>query len=88
MEIKRGSMNFERVKYSGVDGVTKVRYTQDTSDKLNAFYIEAGRFGVKLNGGLALESYDDLQAFAKVLSDAWADHKKLVPKLVPTFSGH
>lgn len=76
-------MKFEKTKYDSLDGSTKVRFTQGEH-----FYIEASRMGVQFKGELLIESFEQLDAFAKTLSEAYTQHRKLTPKITASASGH
>lgn len=53
------------------------------------FDIAANIEGVVLSGiSPALDSYGELNDFAKALSDAYKDHLTLKPKIVTNISGH
>lgn len=79
-----GKQKFVKTKYDSLDGKVIVAYTTEDS----AFSMKASRAGVTFQGELTLESQAELQEFAKLLSDVWTDHRKLVPKLSSTLSGH
>lgn len=79
-----GNQKFVKTKYDALDGKVIVAYTTEDS----AFTIKASRAGVSFQGELMIEDMGGLQQFAKLMSDAWTDHRKLVPKLSTTLSGH
>lgn len=79
-----GNQKFVKTKFDALDGKTVVAYTTEDS----AFAIKASKAGVSFQGELTIEDQSELQQFAKLLSDAWTDHRKLVPKLSTTLSGH
>lgn len=70
-------MNFERKKFDNLSGGTSVAYTD------GEFELLATREGVLIKGhSPVIGTMDDLQELAKIISDAWADHLKLKPRLV------
>jgi hypothetical protein len=78
-------MKFERKKISALTGNTEVHFSLDSSD----FKIIADQSGIRLRGeSPTLYENEELQSFAKAVSDAFKDHLKLKPKLVSTLSGH
>jgi hypothetical protein len=81
----RGKMEkFTRTKYSSLEGHTVVAHTSPDEQ----FQLKADKAGLTLNGMFCIESEEDLQEFAKVMSDAWSDRRKLKVKLAKTISGH
>ncbi len=78
-------LEFGRTKLDSLMGYTVVRYTPKDND---GFFFEASRKGVKLKGEIEVTEFTDLQPLAKALSDAWRDHKKLIPKIEKTLTGH
>lgn len=85
---ERVDMIFTRTKFKGMDGATKVRYTLEGGTPGQEFYLEASRQGVVQRNELNLTEHSHLQAYAKALAEAWTDHKKLIPKISKTLSGH
>jgi len=81
-------MKFERTKFTGIDGAPKVRYTLVGGTPGEEFYLEASRQGVMQKNELLLTDHSHLQAYAKALSDAWSDHKKMIPRIASNLSGH
>lgn len=77
-------MKFSREKMNSLAGGTVVIRTEPTT----GFQLVSTREGVKVDGTLEIASFDDLQAFAKVMAEAWTDHHSLVPKIVTSVSGH
>lgn len=84
---------FTRLKYSDLDGKTKVTYTHELEqpgDGLDPvkFVITCQGDGCHFEGSLTIQTEEQLQRFAKILSDAWVDRRKLAPKLTGSVSGH
>lgn len=77
-------MKFLRTKFDSLDGKTVVALTSE-DDK---FQLKASRSGVMINGELEIEGMQELDQFAKLLSDAWKEHLRLKPKLQSSLSGH
>lgn len=75
-------MEFTKTKYDSLDGKTIVGFSTEN------FTLKASRAGVELDGSFFIEDQSQLQAFAKTMSDAWTEHKKLMPKITRTLSGH
>lgn len=78
--------DFVKTKFDSLDGKTKVSFAEKESD----FQIVVSRSGMSISGKLAGEvtSEKELQAFAKLISDAWALHRTLKPRIVSTIAGH
>lgn len=71
-------MEFSRKKLNVGDDVFWV-----LKEKESRFTLTARRDGIAIGGSdLKLESMDDLQEFAKVMSETWKKHLSLVPKIV------
>lgn len=79
-----GNQKFVKTKYDSLDGKVICAYTTEDS----SFSMRASKAGVTFEGKLAIENQQELQQFAKLMSDVWVDHRKLVPKLTGTLSGH
>lgn len=70
-------MKFERKKFDNLSGGTSVTYTD------GEFELLATREGVLIKGhSPVISNMDELQELAKVLSDAWAEHLRLKPRLM------
>jgi len=78
-------LRFRRVKKSALTGETVVRYSVPSVN----FMITASKAGLAFTGEgeVMLTDQKDLQEFAKVMSEAWADHRKLVPNLMADLEG-
>jgi hypothetical protein len=80
-------MKFKREKVPNLMGEAEVRFTEEPKeDQQDAPYpplqITASKRGVFLSGNSTwIEGMDDLQSFAKAMSDAWRDHVKLKPQI-------
>ena len=77
MIARYGKWEFTKEKIDGIiDGKTSVVFDR------GGFRVKCGPSGVSLGGSiLLLESQADLEAFAKLVTDAWKEHRKLVPKI-------
>lgn len=78
-------LRFRRVKESALTGETVVRYTLGMK-----FEITVSKAGLAFSGDRAeviISDQNDLQDFAKVVTEAWADHRKLVPNLMADMEG-
>lgn len=75
---------FIRTKFDSLDGKTIVAFTTDD----DAFQLRSNKSELILKGELSIDSEADLQAFAKLMADAWTEHRRLKPKLQTTLSGH
>jgi hypothetical protein len=90
-------MKFIRTSFVGLEGRV-VRFTLakqfDDKKKLTVqdegsdFYIEASRAGVRVKGDMRIDDFMHLDPFAKAITDAWKEHKKLIPQISTTLSGH
>ena len=77
MESKKPKSKFKMPrKYSHLIGDTVVDYETE-----GGFIVRAGPGGVSFQGEFILNSMDDLDDFAKVLSNAWKSHQSLKPKV-------
>lgn len=75
-------MKFVREKGDSLMGKTVVRHTlTDENGGKADFYLEASRTGLVVKGNMEITTQSDLQEYAKTVSDAWTDHRKLVPKI-------
>lgn len=75
---------FVRNKYDGLDGKTKVSYSEQNS----TFQVVCDQTGIIFKGEMPIFSQADLQDFAEFVSVCWTEHKKLAPKLMTSLSGH
>lgn len=79
------TMKFKKEKVSALTGETEVRFTEEPKEGENPFpalVITATPRGVFLTGNSTwLEDMTDLQSFAKAMSDAWVEHRKLRPEI-------
>lgn len=71
---------FDRSKISALSGETQTVFLVGPGEERPLKIIASPR-GVEFLGRLEFEDHTDLQSFAKILSDAWADHKKLRKKI-------
>lgn len=78
-------MKFTKKKNQTVEGGAEVVYTQvphGEEQPFPPFKIIASKLGVKFEGqSCTVTDMEELQEFAKVLSEAWKDHRNLIPKL-------
>lgn len=81
-------MKFSKEKVSALSGETEVRYTQivESNDKpFPPFQLVASKSGIRASGKLdTISSMEELEAFAKVVSDTWTSHILLKPKIEVT----
>lgn len=83
-------MPFLRNKYSSLDGKTRVAFKEEIPSHGDAFELIADAKGVHFSGKFLIVNQEELQEFAKLLSDVWVDRLSLDParKLKGTLSGH
>ena len=81
--MKFSDVELKKVKYSGIDGLTKISWHTHPGS-----FVTASQTGVMILAEVHLEDHQDLQAYAKFISDAWKEHRKLVPKLTKDMAGH
>lgn len=78
-------MKFLREKVSALSGETEIRFTEtcEGEDKpFPPFRVVASKPGIRFEGkSMPVTSMEELQDLAKVVSDAWAAHRSLIPKL-------
>lgn len=83
-----GSMKFTKKKVSSLLGHTEVIFTLVTTED-NPLQLVAAPFGVTLSGrSEVICETEHLQAFAKALSEVWAEHRRLIPRLTQNLQGH
>lgn len=77
-------------KYSGLDGRTYVRFTEENSVESRPFTIEASASGLRIKGTMQaeIEDNEELQAWAKTMSDAWVQHDLLRKDALAQISGN
>lgn len=85
-------MKFIKSKTSALDGETEIKYTQQVEGKdapYPPFRLVVRKDGLHFEGKSAkVTDMQELQEFAKIVSDAWVDHRSLQVKLATTLSGH
>lgn len=88
MEVKYAGRTFVKNKFDGLDGKTKVSF-QEIGDG-SSFKVLIDQTGVKFAGDMAMPICDqqELQGFAKFLSDCWTEHRRLVPKIYTSLNEH
>lgn len=80
-------MDFIRTKFTSLDNKTKVSFQANTGES-DAFQLIASGEGVEFQGKFLIPGEQELQDFAKLLSQVWQEHRKLKPKLATSLSGH
>jgi hypothetical protein len=63
-------------------GLTQVKFDGGTCA------LVASRRGVSVTGELTITDISDLREFARVMTDAWKEHRKLMPNLKANLAGH
>ncbi len=83
-------IKFNRRKMELPEGKIVVYHEHAVAEKsISAFTLVASREGVGFQGdSLVLRDRQELDAFAKALTDAWKDHRSLLPKLIAPGEGH
>lgn len=83
-------MKFTRKKLDTFGGGVEVVYTMTAPSELTSpFAVVASAKGVRMEGvSEYIFGQEELQKFAKILSDAWADHLSLKPNLMEGVHGH
>jgi hypothetical protein len=80
-------MKFKREKVENLMGEPEVHYTEEPKpDQQDTPYpplmLTATKRGVFVSGNSTwIEDMTDLQSFAKAMSEAWTDHRKLRPQV-------
>jgi hypothetical protein len=75
-------IQFEKSKYSGIDGRTYVAFTQKNSTQEKPFQIIASPSGVSFKGtmeGEIQKNLPEMQDFARMVAEAWKEHLRLKP---------
>lgn len=84
MEIKVAGKLFTRTKFEGLDGKVIVAFTAED----DSFSLQASKMGVEIKGTFLVDGEPELQQFAKLMSDAWSEHRRLKPRIETSLSGH
>lgn len=89
MKYKYFGTEFVRTRFEGVDGKITVSFTENT-ERVDPFTVTISKSGMKFSGVLEKEiaSEAELQDFAKFISDAWVEARKLAPKIYTSIAGH
>lgn len=75
-------LKFSKRKFSGLDGITYLELAQENAGHDKPIIFLCSKAGVTIKGQIHLSDMNELQDFAEVLSDAWAEAFKLTPKLM------
>ena len=81
-------LNMVREKYTGLDNRTYVKWTEASTTgeiQTRPFTIVASPSGISIRGAMLgeIENVTELQEFAKIISEAQIEQRKLRPQLVP-----
>lgn len=81
--------DFSFSKFSGLDGYTTVSYIEQ-SGAPHPFTVEVKQTGLTVKGQMAMpiSTLDELNDFARLIGEAWGEHRKLCPKIVTNAAGH
>lgn len=84
MTFNVGEVPYVKTKFTGLDGKTKVGWSEENSD----FEVRADSSGVFFKGTMKspVANMTMLQDFAELVTEAWKEHSRLVPKLTTHFS--
>ncbi len=87
--IEFAGMKFTKTKFDGLDGKTVVGFTE-MSDEATPFSVRMTKSGMTMQGKMSKEicTQDDLEAFARFVTNAWMEREKLRQKLSTTLAGH
>lgn len=78
-------MKFNKQKITGLSGNPEVIFNEEGSD----FQIFADKAGVRFSGRSShIDNGESLQDFAKILSEAWTAHQKLLKSAVRALQAH
>lgn len=75
-----GQKEFVKTKYSALDGKTTVGFGHED------FMVKANVSGVQFQGTFTLEDDVELQNFAKLLAEAWVEHKRMLAAVTKKLS--
>lgn len=81
--MRLGETEFTKTKFEGLDGKVVVSYVSGDSSQ----EIRATRQGLEVRG-VRVTTEQELDQLAKMVSEAWGEHRRLKPKLVTSLSGH
>lgn len=76
-------LKFKHRKFDGLDGRTKSEWSTEGGELV----LTADQEAVQIKGMLRLTTQMDLQGFAKLLSEVWAEHRRMVPKILTAPGG-
>lgn len=84
MVVKYFDTEFLKSKFSNLLGQAQVDFTEHNSNDVMPFIIRCTASGINFEGTLkkSISSQDELQEFARMIADAWKEHKSLSPKIV------
>lgn len=81
-------VHFFESKFDSLDGKTKVAFVEQSGAE-KPFTVEVDSSGLRFKGDSPnICTERDLQEYARLVSDAWAQHRKLAPKIHTSLSGH
>lgn len=80
--MKFAGMTFIRTKFSALSGFTTVTWKEDCA-RDDAFTMSATQQGINFSGTMTnpISMPNQLQGFAKAVSDIWSEHERLAPNL-------
>lgn len=83
-------LEMDKLKFTDLSGRTVVAFVQKGSTKIDPFTITASPSGISFKGTLEgeLNKQDELEKFAKLFTDIWAERLRLRPTIVQSPSGH
>lgn len=83
-----GDQKFITTSHTGLDGRVVVAFTEEQGG-VDAFTLKATPAGIQIGSmKKVITTMDELQDFARMVSDLWTEHKRITPKLTTTFAGH
>lgn len=86
---KRYWTDFIISKFDALDGEVTIAYIEvSTSD--TPFAVKVTKGGLTITGAMdqKIVTEKDLQELARLISDAWQDHRRIAPKIHTSLSGH
>lgn len=93
MKLQYMARSFTREKFTSIlTAETTIRYVSEDDGSLSddpAFTLEVDKKGLRIFGKCPeITTQNDLQDFARLISDMWREHLTLAPKITQNLSGH
>lgn len=73
-------LEVDKISFKGMDGTPNILFKQKLADPKTGFCIVCSPTGIRFKGTMLgeMSSYQDLQAFAKLMDQVWRERQKLM----------